>query len=158
LVAKFSDTKGHDWLVEINVGTLRNVKAKLDFDLLGGSDPMGKALQRLYEDPALLADTLYVLCEKQCQERNISSEDFGYSLAGDAIEYATKAILDELIAFLPEKKRQRLKTVVSKLEEAESMGLKIIDQKISEELTTEKLQAAASKWVNQAMTSGRSSS
>jgi hypothetical protein len=52
----------------------------------------------------LLCDVIYGVCKPQADEQNISDEDFGRAMAGDAIEHATRALLDELVGFSPSPK------------------------------------------------------
>ena len=56
-------------------------------------------IDRVANDPILLCDILWVLCEQQAKADGVTDEDFGSSLAGDSIETATRAFLDELVDF-----------------------------------------------------------
>ena len=63
-------------------------------------------LDRLASDPVLLVDVLYAVCKPEADAQNVSDEDFGRAMAGDAIEHATTALLDEVIDFFPQAKRK----------------------------------------------------
>lgn len=95
----FKDNAGREWTVEVNVAALKRVKSLTDVDLLGVLD--GTLVERLIRDPVLLCDVVYAVCKPQADERSVTDEDFGRSMAGDAIEHATEALLEELVSFCP---------------------------------------------------------
>ncbi|MCA9249809.1 MAG: hypothetical protein KDA54_01625 [Phycisphaerales bacterium] len=95
----FNDQSGNTWTVQINVNAIKRVRDLLDVNLLDIVE--GKLIDRLIGDPILLCDVLYVLCKPEADERNITDEQFGRAMAGDAIEHATKAVLEELVGFSP---------------------------------------------------------
>jgi len=95
----FNDNAGRTWTIAINVGTIKRVRGLLDVDLLEVVE--GKLIERLIRDPILLCDVVYAVCKPEADEKQISDEDFGKAMAGDAIEHATKALLEELVSFSP---------------------------------------------------------
>jgi len=95
----FKDNASREWTVEINVAALKRVKSLTDVDLLGVLD--GTLIERLIGDPVLLCDVVYAVCKPQADEREVSDEDFGRAMAGNAIEHATGALLEELVSFCP---------------------------------------------------------
>ncbi|GIK26857.1 MAG: hypothetical protein BroJett006_31030 [Betaproteobacteria bacterium] len=95
----FTDNAGRTWTLAINVDVLKRVRGLVDVNLLDIID--GKLIERLYRDPVLLCDVVYAVCKPEADARNVSDEDFGRAMAGDAIEQATKALLEELVLFSP---------------------------------------------------------
>ena len=95
----FKDTAGREWTIEINVAALKRVRSLTGVDLLGVLD--GSLIEKLIQDPVLLCDVVYAAVKPQADERNVADEDFGRAMAGDAIEDATTALLDELVSFCP---------------------------------------------------------
>jgi hypothetical protein len=95
----FTDNAGRTWTVAINVDAIKRVRDLLEVDLLEVLD--GKLIEKLYRDPVLLCDVVYAACKPEADARNVSDEDFGRAMAGDAIEHATKALLEELVGFSP---------------------------------------------------------
>ena len=95
----FADNAGRTWTVAINVDAIKRVKGLLDVNLLEIVE--GNLIERLIRDPVLLCDVVYVICKPEADEQNVSDEDFGRAMAGDAIEHATKAVLEELVGFSP---------------------------------------------------------
>lgn len=114
----FKDNQGRSWQIALNVYEMKRVRAILGVDLVNvialGKD--GKVqvdlIDRIANDPCLLVDILWVLVEAEAKEQGVSDVDFGASLAGAAIEEATKAFLDELVDFFPGARRLFLKKAV----------------------------------------------
>ena len=96
---QFTDNAGRTWTIAINVDAIKRVKGLLDVNLLEIVE--GTLIERLIRDPVLLCDVVYVVCKPEADEKNVSDEDFGRAMAGDAIEHATKAVLEELVGFSP---------------------------------------------------------
>ena len=115
----FTDNKGRKWDVILNVNQMKRVRAVLGIDLVNviTLDAKGEVkvdlIDRIANDPCLLVDILCVLTEKQAASLGVSDIQFGESLAGDAIEDATKAFLDELVDFFPGAKRLFLQKAVT---------------------------------------------
>jgi hypothetical protein len=95
----FTDNAGRTWTLAINVDVLKRVRGLVDVNLLDIID--GKLIERMYRDPVLLCDVVYAVCKPEADARSVSDEDFGRAMAGDAIEQATKALLEELVLFSP---------------------------------------------------------
>ena len=107
----FKDNSGRTWTVELNVHQMKRIRARLGVDLVNviALDAGGKVkvdlVDRIANDPCLLVDILWVCVEDEAKAAGVSDEDFGRSLAGDSIECATAAFLDELVDFFPGAKR-----------------------------------------------------
>lgn len=114
----FTDNKGHKWDVVLNVSQMRRVRATLGVDLVNviTLDAKGEVkvdlIDRIANDPCLLVDILCVLTKKQAEKEGVTETEFGESLAGESIEEATKAFLDELVDFFPGAKRLFLEKAV----------------------------------------------
>ena len=114
----FKDRDGREWQVVLNVFQMKRVRAALGIDLVNvielEKDGAVKVdmIDRIANDPCLLVDILWVLVQEQAKPLNVTDEQFGTALAGDAIEAATKAFLDELVDFFPGARRLFLKKAV----------------------------------------------
>ncbi len=109
----FKDNAGRDWTVAVNVATVKRLRDLLDVDLMKVVE--GDLIERLYSDPVLLVDVLYVLCKPQADAAGIASEQFGEAMGGDAIELATAALIDGIIDFFPNRRdRERFGKVMEK--------------------------------------------
>jgi len=96
---QFTDNEGRSWTVEVNVAALKRAKDLAGVDLMDVLD--GDLIERFIRDPVLLCDALYAVCKFEADERGVSDEEFGRAMAGDAIEHATQALLDEIVSFCP---------------------------------------------------------
>lgn len=97
----FKDNQGREWTVEINVAALKRVRGLAGVDLMQVIEGSGGLVERLVRDPVLLCDVIYAVCKPQADSRDVSDEAFGEAMAGDAIEHATGALLEELVSFCP---------------------------------------------------------
>ena len=93
----FNDNAGRTWTLSVNIAAVKRVRSLLDVDLLELAD--GKLLERLVGDPVLLCDVIYCLLKPEADAAQVGDEDFGRAMAGDAIDCATEALLEELVAF-----------------------------------------------------------
>jgi hypothetical protein len=98
----FVDNSRRTWEVAINIAAVKRIRGLLGIDLYSLVDDGFKSLSKLVSDPVTLADVLYCLCKDQAEKQSISDEDFGRSLAGDAITQAADAFVEELIDFFPD--------------------------------------------------------
>lgn len=109
----FKDNEGREWTISINVTSIKKIKASsLAVDLLDIMD--GKLMNRFADDPILFIDVIWLLCEEQAQKLGVTDEEFGRGMAGDALDKASEAFLEELVDFFPKSKRDPLKTVLRK--------------------------------------------
>ena len=124
----FRDTKGRTWKVELNVRQMKRVRDALGVDLVNVIEARrdgtvaADTLERVANDPVLLADILWVLCEGEAKPAGVTDDDFGSALAGDAISEATRAFLDELVDFFPGARRLFLRKAVDLARKCESEG------------------------------------
>jgi len=124
----FTDNAGRTWTVTVNVDAIKRVKSLLAVNLLEAVE--GKLLEKLISDPVLLCDILYCLCKPQADAAGVKDEDFGRAMAGDAIEAATTAFLEELADFFPGQKRQLLHKALAKLRRLEALAWSAAGQRL----------------------------
>ena len=117
----FNDNAGRAWTVTVNVDAIKRVKSLLAVNLMEAVE--GKLLERLVSDPVLLCDVIYAVCKPEADAKSIGDEDFGRSMAGDAIDLATTALLEELCDFFPKGRRRLLRKALEKLKKLESIAL-----------------------------------
>ncbi len=109
----FTDNAGRTWTVQVNVAAIKRVRGLLGVDLYKLVDDGFQALAKLVSDPVELADVLYCLVKDEADAKQITDEDFGRGLAGDAITLAADAFVEELIDFFPDARaRAGLKKVI----------------------------------------------
>ncbi|MBX3408239.1 MAG: hypothetical protein KF869_15920, partial [Phycisphaeraceae bacterium] len=89
----FKDNQGRLWSVEINVTAIKRVRGLTGEDLMQVIE--GTLIEKFIRDPVLLCDVVYAICKPEADARSVSDEEFGKAMAGDAIEAATTAVLEE---------------------------------------------------------------
>nr|DAG83190.1 MAG TPA: hypothetical protein [Caudoviricetes sp.] len=141
----FTDNLGRSWTLVVNVAAIKRVRALCDVDLNAiveidkDNNPSTKLLERLSSDPVLLVDVLYAVCKPDCDQKNVSDEDFGAAMAGDAIDHATAALLDEIVDFFPEAKRLAFKKILSATRRFEEIAKKRLETMLQDGKFEEKL-------------------
>ena len=148
----FEDAKGQKWDLEITVGVIKRVRSALDIDLV----ELDAAVYKRLDDPVMLVDLLWLICEEQANGRKVSDEDFGRGLAGDPIEHATNALLGAVADFFPGRKRSLMQTMISKTatlqEAATKMAMDKIEDPEMEKTTLAALQRQMDAEVTSALT------
>ncbi len=125
----FKDNEGRTWTVSITVDAIKRVRDLLDVDLL--EVVSGKLIDRLITDPVLLCDIVYAVCKPEADAQGVSDEDFGRAMAGDAIEHATTALLEELVSFSPSPRdRANLKRVLDTTRRVMDRARDLVEQRI----------------------------
>jgi hypothetical protein len=136
----FRDNAGRTWAVSVDVAAIKRVRALAGFDLLSVMD--GKAVDRLIADPVLLCDVLCAVCRPDAERLGVTDEDFGRAMAGDAIEHATQALLEELISFCPNPRdRKRLRKFVTTMWTTMEKARDVLERKLDERLEDASRQA-----------------
>jgi hypothetical protein len=137
-VKTFKDNADRTWTVTVNVDSIKRVRSLLNIDLMEAVE--GKLIERLIGDPILLCDVIYCVCKEDADAKGITDEEFGRAMAGDAIELATTALLEELVDFFPQGKRQLLRKALAKLETLQETMLAVVSERLdSPELDAELL-------------------
>ena len=124
----FKDNADRTWTVTVNVDSIKRVRSLLNIDLMEAVE--GKLIERLIGDPILLCDVIYCVCKEDADAKGITDEEFGRSMAGDAIELATTALLEELVDFFPQGKRQLLRKALAKLETLQETMLAVVSERL----------------------------
>ena len=125
----FTDNANRSWNVEINVAAIKRVRDLSEIDLLEIIE--GTLIEKLISDPVLLCDIIYIVCKPQADERNVTDEQFGQAMAGDAIEHATTALLEELVSFCPSPRdRKNLGRVLEATNRVMDRARDLVEQKL----------------------------
>ena len=111
----FADRHDHTWKLDITIPDTHRVRRELDVDLLDL-----QTYEKLTIDWVLLAQVLWVLCREQAEQQNVSEEEFGRGLAGEAIDRATEALLEAVVDFFPPRRRRLLQQVHAKAQQLET--------------------------------------
>ena len=124
----WTDAHGRRWHAAITVNALKRVKDLVGVDLLDVFD--GQLLNRLADDPILLANTLYAVCKPQADQQDVSDEAFGELLVGDTIEHAAAALVQGLSDFFPQGKRVVLTRLWKATTKARTEAVKVMTSKL----------------------------
>jgi hypothetical protein len=150
-VKTFKDNLDRSWDISINVAAVKRVRDLVGVDLLEIVE--GSLIEKLIRDPVLLCDVVYAVCKPQADERDppVTDEEFGRAMAGDAIEHATTALLEDLVSFCPS---PRDRTNLGRVLEATNRVMDRARDLIEEKLDSGELERMA----EQALVSAGSSS
>lgn len=137
---KFLDNENREWSLSVTVGDAKRIKAKYGLDLLDH-----KAVAEIASDPISLVNALWAVCESQAAMRGVTEEDFGRGLAGDAIDYATDALLGAIVDFFPRRQREALKALLARISQANEQAATLAAEKMTGEKMGAAIQAAMTK-------------
>lgn len=141
----FTDSAGRTWTIDITVDTIRRVQSLVDVNLADitspGSAPApgspGSAktddtplLTRLEVDLILLCDVIYAIVKPQADEKNVSDEDFGRALGGEAILAARDAFWGALSDFFRSLRRSDQVRAIEKQTALVQAAVAAADQQI----------------------------
>ena len=136
----FTDNTGRTWTLVISVDAIKRVRALAGVNLMEAVE--GNLIERLVADPVLLCDVIYAVAKPEADANQVSDEAFGRSMAGDAIEHATTALLEELVDFFPRDRRRLLGKALEKLNKLNQMAVNAVEQKLDSGEMEKQMQAA----------------
>ena len=129
----FKDNQSREWTVEITVAAIKRVRGLAGVDLMEVLEGSNGLIEKLVRDPVLLCDVIYAACKPQADEHQITDEAFGASMAGDAIEHATAALLEELVDFCPSPRdRANLGRVLKATRDVMDKARDVVERRIDE--------------------------
>ncbi len=153
----FKDLKDRTWNLSITVAAVKRVRSGVNIDITDfGKDGF---IGTLANDPEKMVDMFWVLLEAQAEKIKwqeevegkkedrigVSQEEFGEGFAGDVIDEATKAFIDDLTDFFPEKKREATRKLFKKTGQVVEKGFQKVEAEIDNLNVDEILEKAFSK-------------
>lgn len=113
----FKDTEDRTWTLKLTIGAVKRVRSLVKVNLL---DPLDHARQlsgkrhhprpplvtRLQIDPALLIDVIFVMIKPEADRLEVTDEQFGEAMGGDAAYDAYLAFMAEWRDFFRRLRRQ----------------------------------------------------
>ena len=131
----FTDTAGRTWDATITVDTVKRLRQLGDIDFLEIVDENAKLIERLTCDPILLVDTIYLVIKPQADDQNVTDEDFGRAMAGDAIADATMALLRSIADFFSNaRERAMIHQMLDASVEAGEKAREIVARRLDEQI------------------------
>jgi len=126
----FKDSQGRSWDLGVNFTSVKRVRDLVEIDLLDLEG--GKVFEQLIDDPMILCNVIYALVKPAIDKAGITDEEFGESMAGDAIEHATNALIEELVDFFPGPKRALLRKAMGKLRNIQTMIMETANREMED--------------------------
>lgn len=124
----FKDITGKLWRVDFTIGTCRKLKSAADLDFANAHD--GKAVAAIQADDEKMVQALWLLCDEQAKERNITEDGFACLLDGNVLEEAQTAIEDALLSFIRPERRAALAAIFEKKKEAMDKAMALAVAKV----------------------------
>ena len=146
----FTDSAGRTWTVSLTIEAAKRVKSLLGVNLLELDRPAGDLpsvasakegpplLTRLGTDVILLCDVIFALVKPQADAAEVTDEQFGAALGGDAILAAQTALYEELVDFF----RQLGRTDLAKAVDAQRRMIDLAVQRVETRIDGLDLEAA----------------
>jgi len=128
----FTDNAGRTWTLSLTIDSAKRVRDLLSINLLepeAGDPPL---ITRLGTDEFLLCDVLYCLIKPQTDSLNISSEQFGQALGGDAILAAQNAFYDEAVDFFQKRGRTDRAKAAATQQKMINLAIEQVTQKLGQ--------------------------
>lgn len=116
----FIDNNSQSWCVQVTVDTVEQLRGELNLDLMQALG--GDVIQRLGADPVLLVGAIYVTCESQIKERQLTERQFAGLIFGDVLEGAADAFFGAVTDFFPPRQRPILEKLLAKVREVDTMA------------------------------------
>ena len=159
-MSKFTDTEGRVWNVQLTVHLVKEIKQRLEVDLL--NTQVHETLALLTDDIIKSVDVLYILCSEQATKNDISDIEFGRALFGDVLFEGITAMVEALIAFFPNpKKRMWIRRLWEKstthMEKANEEMLAILDNETIEKELEDQRKKTKQEAIDQAISGLKSS-
>lgn len=133
-MSMFKDNNDREWTIAINVPTIKAVR-EIDIDL---GDETYASMDRLSGDVVLLVNVLWLLCENQAKAINVTEEQFGEALVGDAIERAVIALMQARVDFSHGQRKSLLQAAIKATSEVRETAYDLALAKLeSPELKTQ---------------------
>lgn len=108
----FRDNAGRTWTLDMTLDSVKRVKSLLGvnlFELELGDPPL---ITRIGSNEILLCDIIFCMVKPQADLQNVSDEDFGKAMGGDAICGAQNAFYEELVDFFQKRGRVEIARAV----------------------------------------------
>tara|TARA_R110000824_G_scaffold741_4_gene4603 strand:+ start:6654 stop:7211 length:558 start_codon:yes stop_codon:yes gene_type:complete len=155
----FTDTKGRDWRVSINVGTMAAVKRETGMNLAEAIKPSSDVIETISSDPSVFFDVLTVILRRQLDEKSVSIDEFAEGLDDEdvAIE-AMKSLIEGIIDFFPKDRSLPLKKAFNRLWSATEKKATAQAAAAMSRLEDLDVEAMADEILSQTMSSGSSTS
>jgi uncharacterized protein (DUF1778 family) len=125
---EFIDSTGRKWVLSITIDAVKRCRDLLNINLLEPEKGDPPLLTRIGTDEILFCDLLYCLCKPQLDQAQITDQQFGQALGGDAILSASKAFYEEMVDFFRKRGRSDRAKAVAKQQEVIDLAVRRIER------------------------------
>ncbi len=142
-MAKFTDKKGREWVLELDGFLIRDVRKECEgLDLNQPQD----AAPIFIKDKVRLVETLWILCREQAKARtpSIDYREFAKGIVNETLTGAETALIECMNDFYPSHIREVLKAVVAEQTELMSLALENLSTLTSDTTLKERRRKALS--------------
>lgn len=145
----FADSGGRQWSLKLDPLLIRAVDNLCKIRLTDlSSDPFA----RLTDDPLLICDVLWVICEPQAITAGVSVDEFYRSLDGSTIASAAAALEVAVTDFFLPETRSKITTLRKKNQELRAKAMDTAMAKLNDPAITQRLETALSQQAELAIT------
>jgi hypothetical protein len=124
-MTKFKDQSDREWMLQVNYSAKQRVQLIANVDLFDLS-----IFERLGKDPGKLIEILYAICQEQAEKIGLKREQFYDAIIGDCLETAADALIEEIIAFFPKRRREVFQKLVATAGKVQDKALELIETKL----------------------------
>jgi hypothetical protein len=102
---QFKDSEGRSWDIKVTTNVIERAKSLINVDI---TDLYMETGSRVFADPVLLVNLLFVVCKDQAEKRELTDVQFGEAMFGDALQDGANALMESVADFFPSSKRKML--------------------------------------------------
>jgi len=158
-MSSFTDTKGRDWSVAVNVGTMAAVKRETGVNLAEAIKPSSDVIETISTDPSVFFEILTVILKKQLDDKSVSVDEFAEGLDDEDVAIdAMKSLIEGIIDFFPKGRSLPLKKAFNRLWSATEKKATAQAAAAMSRLEELDVDAMADEILSQTMSSGSSTS
>ena len=112
----FKDTKGREWVLELNLGTVKEINERLKSEQVDIFQP-NSLIHRL-ADPFFVSSVLFAFIKDQADKLGVDLYEFRCSLKGAEFWETQQMLMEEYVDFFPNPEvRENLRTMMAKTAE-----------------------------------------
>jgi hypothetical protein len=152
-MATFRDNKEREWTIRLDGPSILRVREESDERFLLNDDVEPNTATRLAADPALLCHVIFLLCQKQREERSVSLDEFYEEVigCGDTLAAAGDALEAALANFSHPRKRVFITAIAEKQRAVENLAMEQALAKIQDPALEEKIKLAIDAQIDAAL-------
>lgn len=112
----FTDQQGRDWQIKLNVGMATRLRDEAACDVVNTAN--GSVFQALATDWLKLGMALWIVCEEQADDRQVTEEEFAKLLEEKTLASAVTAMENAIVNFSPTHRRPAMRAIIDRLHDS----------------------------------------